>query len=290
MAAAIDTVVEIESRISTAIRWRGATETAVNMVVGGAVTTDAVLAQQYDARVKQIIGDINRLQEQIVASTRAPAEKAALDQVLTERKTVLAATAKAWDLKAAGDGVATQRFADDELMPMVARYLKAQDGFVEVLERERERVRAEASAKRVEYAIWGIVTSLLIVAGGLFVAWRLVHSIKDPLDQAVTLAEAIAAGDLTRELDSRRKDEFGDMLRALSAMAQRLRTVVTEVRSGVDSVSSASVQIANGNHDLSARTEQTASNLEETAASMEELTATVTQAADTARQSTPLCS
>ncbi|MDH1607766.1 methyl-accepting chemotaxis protein, partial [Comamonas aquatica] len=80
------------------------------------------------------------------------------------------------------------------------------------------------------------------------------------------------------------------LLRSLSAMTQKLRTVVGEVRNGVDSVSSAASQISTGNQDLSARTEQTAANLEETAASIEELTATVTQSADTARQANQLAS
>ena len=59
MSQAIEDVIKIEARISTAIRWRGQTETAVNMVVGGAVTTDAVLAQQYDAKVKEIVAGIS---------------------------------------------------------------------------------------------------------------------------------------------------------------------------------------------------------------------------------------
>ena len=288
MSAAMDQVVEIEERISAAIRWRGATETAVNMVMGGAVTTDAVLSQQYDAKVKEIIGGINKIQEGIVAGATAPEEKAALDKVLAERKLVLAATAKTWELKGAGDGVATQQFADNELTPMVARYLKAQDDFVAVLQKRREEIRAETTQRRVAYAIQGLVVSAVLVVVVLLLAWKLVRSITVPLDEAVETIAAIAAGDLTRELQSTRKDEFGHMLRSLSAMSTRLRGVVSEVRVGVDSVSSASIQIANGNHDLSARTEQTASNLEETAASMEELTATVSQSADTARQANQL--
>jgi len=290
MSAAIESVVDIEARISAAVRWRGSTETAVTMVMGGAVTTDAVLAEQYGAKVKEIIGSINKVQESIVATATAPDEKASLDKVLDARKAVLAATAKTWELKGAGDAVATQRFADDEFAPLVTKYLKAQDDFVATLEKRRDAIRADASARRVEYAIWGIVTSLVLMAVGLFLAWKLVKSITVPLNQAVENIDAIAAGDLTREIQSTRKDEFGHMLRALSAMSERLRGVVGEVRTGVNSVSSASVEIANGNHDLSARTEQTASNLEETAASMEQLTATVSQSADTARQANQLAS
>ncbi|EER57904.1 methyl-accepting chemotaxis sensory transducer, partial [Acidovorax delafieldii 2AN] len=288
MSKAMDEVVEIEGRIVAAVRWRGATETAVTMIMGAAVTTDAVLAQQYDVRVKEIIGNINKIQETIVAAATAPDEKAALDKVLAERKLVLAATAKTWELKGAGDGVATQAFAEKELTPQVARYLKAQDDFVKALEQRRDQTRADATSRRIEYAITGLALSALLLAAGLAMAWKLVHSITRPLDQAVTTIDAIAAGDLTHELQSSRQDEFGHMLRSLSAMSTQLRGVVTDVRASVDSVSSASVEIANGNHDLSARTEQTASNLEETAASMEQLTATVTQSADTARQANQL--
>ena len=254
MSNAMDQVVDIEDRVSAAVRWRGATETAVTMVMGGAVTTDAVLAQQYDARVKEIIGQINKVQEGIVAAATEPDEKAALDKVLAERKLVLAATAKAWDLKAAGDAVATQRFADDEFAPLVARYLKAQDAFVEVLQKRRDAVREEAAQRRVTYAVQGLVAAGAIIAVMLLLARRLVRSITVPLDEAVASLDAIAAGDLTREPPaSARQDEFGHMLRSLSAMAARLRGVVGEVRSGVDAVSSASVQIANGNRDLSNR-------------------------------------
>lgn len=130
MARAMDAVVDIDTRVVAAVRWRGGTETAVNMIMGGAVTTDAVLAQQYDARVKEIVGDINKIQETIVAGAAAPEEKAAIDKVVAERKLVLEAVAKTWELKGAGDAVETQRFADEQLTPMVARYLKAQDEFI----------------------------------------------------------------------------------------------------------------------------------------------------------------
>ena len=129
---------------------------------------------------------------------------------------------------------------------------------------------------------------IVVVLGALALSGWLVRSLTEPLQRAVGLAEAIQDGDLTQDVHDDRGDELGHLLRTLSAMGAKLRTVVGEVRMGVESVSAAAGQIATGNHDLSARTEQTAANLEETAASMEELTATVTQSADTARQANQL--
>ena len=115
------------------------------MVMGGAVTTDAVLAQQYDARVKQIISGINKIQESIIATATEPAEKEAIEVVKTERKAVLAATARTWELKGAGDAVEIQRFADEQLTPLIAKYLKAQESFVGVLEKRREAIVNDAT-------------------------------------------------------------------------------------------------------------------------------------------------
>lgn len=115
-------------------------------------------------------------------------------------------------------------------------------------------MREEATAQRIRLGVISTLTALVVFAAGALLAWLLVRSITAPLQQAVDTANAIAAGDLTRELQTSRKDELGQMLRALNDMSARLRGVVSEVRQGVDSVSSASIQIANGNHDLSART------------------------------------
>ncbi|MCZ2107925.1 MAG: HAMP domain-containing protein, partial [Burkholderiales bacterium] len=61
------------------------------------------------------------------------------------------------------------------------------------------------------------------------------RSITQPLERAVDLADAIAAGDLTVNIQDDRRDELGHLLRSLNAMGAKLREVVGEVRSGVES-------------------------------------------------------
>ncbi|AYM98433.1 HAMP domain-containing protein [Acidovorax sp. 1608163] len=288
MSRAIDAVADIDGRLASVIRWRGATGTANLMVHGIAITTDEALEKQYGAQLKEAIAGIGKIQEGISAGISDPADKAAMDKIQEIRKRVLAGVGKIRELRGAGDIAASQRFAKEEFTALINQYEGAQDEFIALLERRRDAVREDATTQRIRAGVIGAITALLVFGVGTLLAWWLVRSITAPLQQAVDTANAIAAGDLTRELQSTRKDELGQMLRALSDMSARLRGVVSEVRQGVDSVSSASVQIANGNHDLSARTEQTAANLEETASSMEELTATVTQSADTARQANQL--
>ena len=85
---------------------------------------------------------------------------------------MLATTARSREVKSAGDPAATQKFVDSEFSPLVAAYLKAQDDFVRTLEQRCEQVRTDAFNRRVQYAITGLVLSVLLLAVGLAMAWQ----------------------------------------------------------------------------------------------------------------------
>jgi methyl-accepting chemotaxis protein-2 (aspartate sensor receptor) len=120
-----------------------------------------------------------------------------------------------------------------------------------------------------------ILLALGSVVAASVIGWFIARSITHPLGQAVSLAESIAEGDLTRTVTSRSRDETGVLLNALMTMKTRLQEIVQEVQSGSESISSAAAQIVAGNQDLAARTEEQASSVEQTAASMEQITVTV---------------
>jgi methyl-accepting chemotaxis protein len=108
----------------------------------------------------------------------------------------------------------------------------------------------------------------------------------EPQDVAAA-ATAIAAGDLSTRIDTRRATP-GSVVEAMSLMQQALGRIVGTVRSGSENIATASAQISQGNADLSQRTEEQASSLQQTAASMEQLGSTVTQNAENARQANQL--
>ena len=277
-----------EERIGLALRWKSLSSLAVDRVVNALSSNDEELTERLVKQSKEGIQAIDAVQKQIETALFSPADKEQFQRVLAARKQVLEHNAEAGKLRANLDHTGARAVLDGKMLPAVERYVAEQDAFVQLQERQRDAAKQRAADQR-QRAIWlGVGIALVVVLLGMVLAALLVRSITQPLARAVGLADTIAAGDLTQDVHDERRDELGQLLRALSAMGARLRSVVGEVRSGVESVSAASSQIATGNHDLSARTEQTAANLEETAASMEELTATVTQSADTARQANQL--
>ena len=170
-----------------------------------------------------------------------------------------------------------QTAALDELEALSKYEMDAAKDFQEASE------KTYSSAVTLMLALGAVSVSLLAVFG-----WLLVRSITGPLDQAVKISQAVAAGDLSQEFDASGASETSQLLLALKDMQTSLVKVVSNVRENSESVATASAQIAQGNNDLSQRTEEQASALEETAASMEELSATVKQNADNARQANQL--
>jgi methyl-accepting chemotaxis protein len=161
----------------------------------------------------------------------------------------------------------------------------------EIIAHEKELA---AQANEEASAEYGRARNLMFGLGGLAIligaaiAWLITRSITRPINDAVKIAETVAAGDITSHIEVKSKDETGRLLQALKDMNDSLVRIVGQVRFGTDAIATASSQIAVGNQDLSSRTEQQASSLEETASSMEELTSTVKQNADNARQANTL--
>jgi methyl-accepting chemotaxis protein len=172
--------------------------------------------------------------------------------------------------------------------PVLAEYKKA---IGDQIDMQKELASRDSDAATDTYVfsrnlMLALGVLALAVAGVL--AWWITGSIVRPVRRALTVANAVAAGDLTTRVESDSRDEMGQLLQALKTMNDNLVKTVTTVRSGTEAIDTASGEVAAGNQDLSSRTEQQASSLEETASSMEELTSTVKQNADNARQANTL--
>jgi len=288
LVSAMGEVERYENNITVATEWKGLTQTNLSRTMATMLSNEPVILKSFGEALKAGIEQSSGLQKKINDMATSDLDKKAMEAIGEKRATVLALVKKGNGIKEAGDAAAAQSFVEKEFIPAIALDLGAQDAFVSAQVTQRESAKANAEAARSRAVTLGLVTMAIVVAVALGFTALLVRSICAPLVHAVELSSAIAAGDLTQDVRSDRRDELGQLLRAMSGMVQRLRTVVGEVRSGVESVSTASTQIASGNTDLSQRTEEQAANLQHTASSMEQLTVTVKQNADNARAASQL--
>ena len=144
---------------------------------------------------------------------------------------------------------------------------------------------SERSGRDYASVRWGIgamiVVALFLGAG---VAVVLTRSLTAPLAHAAATADRIADGDLSIPVNADRRDELGDLLRALARMQDALNASVSSVRRGADAVAVAAQEVSSGGHDLSARTEQAAASIEQTSAAMQQVAETVRHSAASAQQ------
>jgi len=175
-----------------------------------------------------------------------------------------------------------------EMMPLEKKYFAAVDSLIVFQEAQMLQAKTEASGAIGQIRSTVLLSGLLALLLATVAAVWITRAVTRPINQAVAVARAVAAGDLSYAFVPQGQNETGVLLHALKDMQTELVRVVSSVRHGSESVATASAEIAQGNHDLSARTESQASALEQTAASMEQLGTQVQQNADSARQANQL--
>jgi methyl-accepting chemotaxis protein len=277
------------SQVTTlAARWAGLTETNVQRVIATSLAGDAALAEHFGPQIKATTAQISELQKSLEALAESDAEKAQLAKVAASRKAYIDARDAAAALRAKGDADGALKQLRQAVLPAVTAYLAEQRAFVDLALKDAEAQRAAfTEARQTSLVIAGVTLAAVLVAmvvGGLL----LVRSIVRPLQQAGELSRRIGEGDHTVAVDTSRRDEVGELLRAVAGMRDSLRRVVGQVRQSSDSIQHAAGEVAQGNADLSQRTESAAASLQQTASAIEQLTGTVRQTADSARTASQL--
>ncbi len=290
LSVEIDTMIEDNVRTERAgADWLRHTTAGVQRAAAIAKSSDSSLIDYFAPATAASIKDTNELQKFVESKLVRPEEKQLLDKVAALRKSYLASREAVSKAKISGDLEGANRLFDSQFQPTSVSYI---EGVQQVVNQQREQLDAAAARAndlRAQTSTLLIVCSTVSLVLGALLAWFLARSITRPLHNAETIAQSIAAMDLTgKPQQSYANDETGHLLRALDLMRDALQGSLTQVHGVVMNVSTASTQIASGNQDLSSRTEEQASSLEETAASIEELTSTVKQNADNARQANQL--
>ncbi|MDQ3200551.1 MAG: methyl-accepting chemotaxis protein [Pseudomonadota bacterium] len=229
-------------------------------------------------------------------SGRSDAEQPALDAIDTALKTLSSLATSlpeefATNLQQSGESLKTYRaavsqFRDSQTANAAALKSMSAQGDVLIdastkLTVSQTGVRDADAAHAKNMLIWATALALLI---SLFAAWFITRQIVTPLNEALKVAERIAAGDLTHNLASQRRDELGQLQRAIQSMTQGLRVLISGIGEGV-------TQIASAAEELSAVTEQTSAGVnsqkietDQVATAMNEMTATVQEVARNAEE------
>ena len=127
----------------------------------------------------------------------------------------------------------------------------------------------------------GSLAAACVIGFGLAVV--IVRSISRRLDEALALAQRVAAGDLTAAAVSERNDEVGRLLQSMRVMVSGLVPVLHNIRGASHAIHAATAELSAGSRDLALRTERQVSAADELASTARSLHGAARANAEVAR-------
>ncbi|MBI9091527.1 MAG: CZB domain-containing protein [Desulfobacterium sp.] len=131
----------------------------------------------------------------------------------------------------------------------------------------------------------GIIITVATAIGFLF-SFLIIRSITRPIAQAVDLADSMAKGDFTKNLDLQQKDEVGLLAASLNNMSTTLKKMIGDIATGVQTLTSSSTELSAISDQITSNSEQTAKKSNTVAAAAEEMSTNMNSVAAATEQTT----
>ncbi|UPJ60253.1 methyl-accepting chemotaxis protein [Bradyrhizobium sp. 192] len=283
------------------------------------LTYSATTTQEADADVKETTQRLAGLKAAVAQANLpsiASAISAQLDRLTKVVDNVTRLALEAGNMKAAAVAGGEGRKAFNEALEAIEQYVQRNEK--QMAEVAEEGAKNAAFAKMLLISM--ICIALLIaVASATWIALNISRG----LARAVGLANAVAVGDLSQNIDVSSNDEVGDLVKSLNAMTanlnataavaneiahgnlmveakplsdkdtlglalermvEKLRQIVSEALTAAQNVSAGSQELSASAEQLSQGATEQASSAEEASSSMEEMASNVKQNADNANQ------
>src|SRR5271166_1287495 len=247
-------------------------------------TTDLEQEKKLNQQNEAISHDISTQIAEIEKSLNSVQERDLFEVVTQDRQAYISARQKAKALLADKKRDQAMAALSAEVIPALDKYRAAWQRFIDL---QTAAVQQSMKESQEAYAV-GRKIALFILACAIvmtmFVAISVTKSITLPIQQAVTHAERIAGGDLTKEILVTNRSETGQLQQAMQEMSSKLSGIIRDVREGSAAVASAAQQVSSSSQSLSQGTSEQAASVEEMSSSLEQMNASITQNADNSRQ------
>ncbi|MUT53599.1 MULTISPECIES: methyl-accepting chemotaxis protein [Pseudomonas] len=142
---------------------------------------------------------------------------------------------------------------------------------------------SQRSSDVADQALTAIIGSLLVIMLVMAaIATLLTRSIVVPLADAVAVAERVATGDLTQNIQVTGRDEPALLLLALGRMQESLRDTLRKIAASSDQLASASEELHTVTEDTSRGLHQQSAEIDQAATAVNQMTAAVEEVANNA--------
>ncbi len=218
--------------------------------------------------------------DKLPASDKGRAARAKIKASAIESR---AGTDKVIDLASINKDAEAVKILLEEAAPAAQKWQDAIDENIALQDEGTKNDYAYAqSAYESAYRLT-LTLALAAIALGVLLAWFLTRSVTAPVNEALSVVNRLADGDLTVRIANVSRDETGQMLQAMNTMIGKLTQVVTDVNSGAQALASAAEEVSATAQSLSQAASEQAAGVEETSASIEQMTSSIAQNTENAK-------
>ena len=142
--------------------------------------------------------------------------------------------------------------------------------------------RRDSEAEQARTQMLGVTAAALLL--GVLAAWVIAGQIVKPLRKALDVAHRIAEGDLSHDIQTRRRDELGQLQRSMAQMTLNLRGLIGNISDNARQIASAAEELAAITVQTRAGVSHQRDETEQVATAMNQMLATAQEVARHAEQ------
>jgi len=226
--------------------------------------------QESTTLAQSLLSDLERVQQRYEGLISSAEEQAHYDDFKRYENTYLATRTQLVQHLANNDRPAALALLYNSLNPQADVMIKALNELI-MHNRDGASAAAKASDQVYTQATRGTLLVMALSAiATVILAALLTRSIVKPLADAVQVADSVASGNLTLNIDTQGNDEPAKLLQALKSMQGNLRGTIEQI-------ADASNQLASAAEQLSAVTDGTARNLHQQSLEIDQAATAVTE-------------
>jgi methyl-accepting chemotaxis protein len=233
-------------------------------------------------RAKNSIVKIERLIEKISRTNLVPEEKKVLDELIVAWNSYNISRQNTYNLAIEGKLEEARQNAQTDSAVKFKSVAEKIQRLIQIQDEVTKSVYEEASKSYVSSRniIIGLGTLAVVVASTFVV--MLTKLIANPLSDFTNIANRIADGELDVTIESRGRDEIGQLSGAMKKMIENLKEIIGGIKSSADNLASASQQLSASSEQMSKGIAQQVSKASQIATSSTEMSQSIVDIAKNA--------
>ena len=243
---------------------------------------DPQALQQNVAKLEELRGVLSEAQQRYDVLIVLPEERQLFDRFKVAEQQYLELQAQVLQLSAQNRVEEAARILNGEMSPLADEIAVVLRQLVELNKHNANLATEGARLVFTQSRVWvGVmigVTALITIG----LALLLTRSIVLPLAQSLGVAQVVAGGDLTGDINISGKDEPARLLQALKSMQHNLRDTIRQISESSSQLASASEELSCVTEDATRGLHQQSLEIEQAATAVNQMTAAVEEVASNA--------